>query len=175
VPSKENGFDIEGIAVRGDRVWLGLRGPVVGGHAIIVELVMKTDSGGHLKARRLDGGKRYRLHLLDTGGLGVRELTLDGSDMLVLLGPTMSAEGPGRILRWRGAEADATGGVVETDRLELLHDLPYHVGHDHAEGLEPWPEEGERAFLVVYDGPADERVDHERRTVLTDVITLPAR
>ena len=31
---QENGLDIEGIAVEGDRVWLGLRGPVLGGHAV---------------------------------------------------------------------------------------------------------------------------------------------
>ena len=33
VPAKENGFDIEGIAARGDRVFLGLRGPVLRGWA----------------------------------------------------------------------------------------------------------------------------------------------
>jgi len=175
LPAKENGFDIEGLAVQGERVWLGLRGPVVNGHAIVVELDMKTDGAGHLKAKKLDGKKRYRLHLLDTGGLGVRELTLDGPDMLVLLGPTMSAEGPGRILRWRDAVTDADSGVIAPERLELVRELPYHVGVDHAEGLEPWPEAGERAFLVVYDGPADHRVDHHARTVDTDVVQLPPR
>ncbi|NBB69176.1 MAG: DUF3616 domain-containing protein [Alphaproteobacteria bacterium] len=175
LPAKENGFDIEGLAVRGERVWLGLRGPVVNGHAIVVELDMKTAGDGHLKARKLDGKTRYRLHLLDTGGLGVRELTLDGPDLLILLGPTMSAEGPGRILRWRDAIDDATSGVIAADRLEWLHELPYHAGVDHAEGLEPWPEAGERAFLVIYDGPADHRVDHHARTVDTDVVTLPPR
>jgi len=175
LPAKENGFDVEGLAAAEDRVWLGLRGPVAGGHAIVVELLMKTDSDGHLKARRFDDGRRYRLHLLDTGGLGVRELTLHGPDMLVLLGPTMSAEGPGRILRWREALADQSAGVVDPGRLEIVHDLPYHVGHDHAEGLEPWPEAGENAFLVIYDGPADHRVDHERRTVAADIVTLPPR
>jgi len=175
LPAKENGFDIEGLAVAGERVWLGLRGPVVNGHAIVVELDMKTDGDGELKARKLDGKKRYRLHLLDTGGLGVRELTLDGPDLLVLLGPTMSAEGPGRILRWRDAVDDATSGVIAADRLEWLQELPYHAGVDHAEGLEPWPEAGERAFLVIYDGPADHRVDHHARTVDTDIVELPPR
>jgi hypothetical protein len=93
LPAKENGFDIEGIAVEG--VWFGLRGPAVNGHAIVVEFAMKIDAGGHLKATRLDGKKRYRLHLLDTGGLEIRELTPDGPHMLVLLGHTMSV-GRGR-------------------------------------------------------------------------------
>lgn len=173
LPAKENGFDIEGIAVEG--VWFGLRGPAVNGHAIVVEFAMKIDAGGHLKATRLDGKKRYRLHLLDTGGLEIRELTPDGPHMLVLLGPTMSAEGPRRILRRRDAVADETSGVIEPERLEVVKNLPYHVGVDHAEGLEPWPEAGERAFLVIYDGPADHRVDHAARTVVTDVVELPPR
>ena len=29
IPSKENGFDVEGIAARGSRLLLGLRGPVL--------------------------------------------------------------------------------------------------------------------------------------------------
>lgn len=175
LPAKENGFDIEGLEVAGERVWLGLRGPVVGGHALVVELHLKVAGSGRLKARKLADGRRYRLHALDTGGLGVRELTRDGPDMLVLLGPTMSAEGPGRVLRWRDALRDQTGGVVKADRLKTLYDLPYHVGVDHAEGLERWPEAGERAFLVIYDGPADHRVDHRARTVDADVIELPPR
>jgi hypothetical protein len=46
LPSKENGFDIEELAVRGDRVFLGLRGPVLNGWAIIVEIgVEESDAG----------------------------------------------------------------------------------------------------------------------------------
>ena len=38
IPSKENGLDIEGITVtESGAVFLGLRGPVVGGRAIIFE------------------------------------------------------------------------------------------------------------------------------------------
>ncbi len=38
IPGKDNGLDVEGIAVRGDRVLLGLRGPVLRGWALVLEL-----------------------------------------------------------------------------------------------------------------------------------------
>ena len=42
IPSKDNGFDVEGLAVSGDRVFLGLRGPVLRGWAMVVELRVRT-------------------------------------------------------------------------------------------------------------------------------------
>ena len=46
IPSKENGFDVEGIAAHGSRLLLGLRGPVLRGIAIVLELAVesKTDA-----------------------------------------------------------------------------------------------------------------------------------
>ena len=38
IPGKDNGLDIEGIAVHGDRVYLGMRGPVLRGWAFVLEL-----------------------------------------------------------------------------------------------------------------------------------------
>ncbi|MBQ0818798.1 DUF3616 domain-containing protein, partial [Microvirga sp. HBU67558] len=72
VPSKENGLDIEGLAVRGNRLWLGLRGPVLRGHAVVLDLELRQKAPDRLKARRIDGQRRYRKHLLDTRGLGIR-------------------------------------------------------------------------------------------------------
>lgn len=169
IPSKENGFDIEGIAVKGERVWLGLRGPVLRGHAVILELAIKVDDDGHLKARTLEDGRRYRKHLVFGDGLGVRDLQLDGSDLLLLLGPTMSADGPARVMRWRNAVRDTKSGVVDNRRLARIQDLPYRGTVDHPEGLEPWPEAGNDAFLVVYDSPAEERQDKAALTVTGDL------
>lgn len=47
IPSKENGLDIEGLAVRGNRLWLGLRGPVLRGHAVILDLELKQKKAPH--------------------------------------------------------------------------------------------------------------------------------
>jgi hypothetical protein len=171
VPTKENGIDVEGIAVDGERVWLGLRGPVLGGHAVVLDLVLKAPEAGRLKPRRTErAGQRYRRHLLDTGGLGVRDLRLDGEDLLLLVGPTMALEGTARILRWRGALHDRTEGLVRRERLEPVADLPYSRDADHPEGLELWPEAGRGALLVVYDAPAAGRLDRDGRAVRADVL-----
>src|SRR3546814_18576668 len=78
VPCKENGFDVEGLAVAGSHVLLGLRGPVVRGRAVIVETRMKTAKSGVLKPHKLGAGNLYRLPAVDLHGLGVRDLPSDG-------------------------------------------------------------------------------------------------
>src|SRR3546814_13829874 len=113
VPSKENGFDVEGLAVRGSRVFLGLRGPVLRGWATVVELDLKTPKPGRLKLRRIGaGGERYRKHFLDLDGLGIRELVFDGDDLLVLAGPTMDLDGPVVLFRWSCQLAAGTATVI---------------------------------------------------------------
>jgi hypothetical protein len=171
LPAKENGLDIEGIAVAGERVWLGLRGPVIGGHAMVLELLLKEPRPGCLKPRRIGPGEqRYRRHMLDTGGLGIRDLRLDGEDLLLLVGPTMALEGTAHVLRWRRATLDEKEGLVSRERLELVADLPYLRDADHPEGLELWPEAGPGALLVVYDAPAGKRLEREGRTVQADIL-----
>jgi hypothetical protein len=173
IPAKENGLDVEGLAVRGGRVWLGLRGPVLRGHAVILDLDLKEEASGHrkagrLKARRIDGERRYRKHLLDTRGLGIRDMRLDGDDLLLLVGPTMSLEGPAFVLRWRDAVHDKGSGVIAPERIETVAKLPYRLDADHPEGIELWPEAGPGALLIICDAPAPERIDGS--TLRADVI-----
>jgi hypothetical protein len=170
IPSKENGFDVEGIALQGDRAWLGLRGPVLRGHAVVLDLDLAERRPGRLRARRVDGGMRYRKHLLDTRGLGIRDMRFNGNDLLLLVGPTMSLEGPAFVLRWRDAAHDDASGVIDPARIELVAELPYRLHADHPEGLELWPEDGDRALLVIYDAPSPERTDPDSFTVRADVI-----
>lgn len=170
IPSKENGFDIEGLAVRGNRVWLGLRGPVLRGHAVILELELKQKASDRLKAGRIDGGRRYRKHLLDTRGLGIRDMRFEEDDLLLLVGPTMSLEGPAFVLRWRNAAHDDGSGVIAPERIQTIAELPYRLHVDHPEGIELWPEAGNGALLIIYDAPAPERTDPDTFTVRADVI-----
>jgi hypothetical protein len=172
IPSKENGFDIEGLAARGDRVWLGLRGPVLRGHCVVLELDLKVDSKGRLKARKIDGDHRYRKYLLDGYGLGIRDLCFDDDDLLVLLGPTLSADGPAHILRWEDAANDTVSGVIDPSRARHVVELPYRGPHDHPEGIEPWPEGGAGAMLVVYDAPMADRVEAATNTLQCDVFRV---
>ena len=92
IPGKDNGIDCEGLAVAGDRVFIGLRGPVLRGWAMIIEL--EVGDGPGLAPQPIGpGGRRYRKHFLDLRGLGVRDLCRHGNDLLVLAGPTMELDG----------------------------------------------------------------------------------
>lgn len=171
IPGKDNGFDVEGVAAYGEpgaeTLYLGLRGPVLRGWAVVLEIRPRDDGPGRLRLGPVDGeddGAPYRLHVLDLGGLGVRDLCPDGEDLLVLAGPSMDLDGPVRVYRWPDAASD-TAAVVRPVR-EL--DLPFGEGDDHAEGI-ALLDSGE--LLVVHDSPAPSRLTAPS-TVLADVVRL---
>ncbi|WP_111429882.1 DUF3616 domain-containing protein [Rhodobacteraceae bacterium DSL-40] len=169
IPCKENGLDIEGIAARGLRVWLGLRGPVIGGMAVVIELDCKITGSGHLKPRRIDGKRRYRTHLLPTRGLGVRDLAFDGDDLLVLAGPAMAGDGPAHVLRWKDAVSARKSGVHPPEAVVHALDLPYRGKVDHPEGLVRWGED----WLVVYDSPAERRLEGSGAAIAAEIFSIP--
>jgi hypothetical protein len=178
IPSKDNGLDIEGIGVSAERVYVGLRGPVLRGWAVLLELSPYVDpeEPGRLRLRDTGEGQPYTKHLLDLGGLGIRDLCPHGDDMLVLAGPTMDLDGPVRLYRWVGGCTVEAPTVVRGDALVHEADLPYGRGVDHAEGvdvLEP-DRDGSVRVLVVYDSPAPERLG-EDGSVVADVVRLPRR
>jgi len=49
IPSKDNGLDVEGLAVRGDRVFVGMRGPVLRGWAVLLDLEVRAETTGFLQ------------------------------------------------------------------------------------------------------------------------------
>ncbi|WP_431607066.1 DUF3616 domain-containing protein [Protofrankia symbiont of Coriaria ruscifolia] len=171
IPSKDNGFDVEGLAVVGGRVYLGLRGPVLRGWAVVVELRPIEGDGRDLRLQPLDGGVPYRKHFLDLDGLGVRDLLAQGDDLLVLAGPTMDLDGPVRVYRWRGAARAATSVVVGDEALVRVLDLPFGQGDDHAEGIALAPGDPS-SIMVVYDSPAARRRP-DPGTIVIDVFRLP--
>ncbi|MFD0521620.1 DUF3616 domain-containing protein [Paractinoplanes durhamensis] len=173
IPGKDNGLDIEGIAVRGDRVYLGLRGPVLRGWAFVLELRPYVDDSDpdRLRLRDFDDDLPYRKHVLDLDGLGVRDLCPDGDDLLILAGPTMDLDGPVRIYRWHGAARLDTPQIVRDDLITRELDLTFGEGDDHAEGLSML---GTDRVLVVYDSPARARLTDDG-SVIADVVLLPGR
>ena len=81
IPSKDNGLDIEGLAVEGNKLFLGLRGPVLRGWAIIVELKLELNKPGILTFKEFTEQKvKYKKHFFDLNGLGIRELCIKGKD-----------------------------------------------------------------------------------------------
>jgi hypothetical protein len=97
-------------------------------------------------------------------------MRFEGDDLLLLVGPTMSLEGPAFVLRWRAAAHDNASGVIAPDRIETVAELPYRLRVDHPEGLELWPEAGDGGLLIIYDAPPPERTDPDTLTVRADVI-----
>ncbi|WP_432992472.1 DUF3616 domain-containing protein [Dactylosporangium sp. CA-233914] len=174
IPGKDNGLDIEGIAVHGDRVYLGLRGPVLRGWAIVLELRPYTDPAepARLRLRAFDDGGPYRKHVLALDGLGIRDMCPDGDDLLVLAGPSMDLDGPVRVYRWHHAARAAAPQVVRGDAVHRELDLPYGDGDDHAEGIALVGPPEHRRLLVVYDSPAPPRLTPDG-AVLADLVKLP--
>lgn len=176
IPSKDNGLDIEGMAVSGDRVFLGLRGPVLRGWATILELRFGVKKSGRLKLKRQDDGDLIRRHFLDLDGLGVRSLLIDGEDLVILAGPTMDLDGPVRLYRWRGGLGSTDSTVAPRADVERVLDLPFGAGDDHAEGatlLRLAPGEP-LSLMVAYDTPAEARLIRGSG-VLADVFEAPER
>ncbi|HEX2092654.1 MAG TPA: DUF3616 domain-containing protein [Longimicrobiaceae bacterium] len=179
IPGKDNGFDIEGLALVGERIFLGLRGPVLRGWAVVLEVEPReTDDPTVLKLRKIGPKEQpYRKHFLHLGGLGIRELAVQGTDLLILAGPTMELDGPVVLFRWRrGTEVDEES-LVGPDGIERVMEIPYgqgvEAGRDHAEGITPFREPGGAiSLLVVYDAPAEARKTGEGG-VRADLFPLP--
>jgi hypothetical protein len=165
IPGKDNGFDIEGLAVAGARVFLGLRGPVLCGYACVLEIEVETldNSPSLLELKKKFDGKPYRKHFLQLDGLGVRELCVDSADLIIIAGPAMDLDGPVAVFRWKDALEASSESLVARDVLEKLFDVPFgageDAGRDHAEGMALIPATVEQpaALLIVYDAPAAAR------------------
>ncbi len=175
--SKENGFDIEGLAVHRDRLFLGLRGPVLRGWSLVLEIAIENDGACGLRLRPIGAdGALYRKHFLDLSGMGVRDLVWRGEDLLILSGPTMDISGRQTLFRLEGAADLGADSITDQDegRLKSLFDLPRPADGDKAEGLALFDGLGEPGLLVVYDAPRAERLVGED-AVLADVFRLPDR
>lgn len=165
--TKENGLDVEGLVVRrrdGDPssvvAFVGLRGPVIDGFAVVVEVGIRDHNK---RALKIAAGPRF--HLLDLHGFGVRDLEWRGDDLLILAGPTMTRQGESALFRWNGAwnattaggEANAfeVGGIDHVGRLPMA---PDGGGPEVITTIAPDTDE----FMLLRDGIKGPRlVDHE--------------
>lgn len=178
-PGKDNGFDVEGIVVRGDRIWLGLRGPVLRGWSILLEVEVKESRSGLLELKKIGpNGERYRKHFLDLRGLGIRDLCDRGGDLLILAGPTMSLDSPVYVFSLKGGLDRLTeAGTENLQVLELLGEVPVgkdgDAGLDHPEGLTLVPHSDGAQVLTVYDSPRAARKQDEGHSVTADIFELP--
>lgn len=152
-PLQQRGVNIEGLAIRDGRLFVGFRGPNLGGYAFVLEV----------RAEDVFGGKPlppYILHRLQLGpGLGIREIVAAKSGFLLIAGNagsepsekyTQSADyeqGRGFFLfAWDGTNTDVhkIGSLPNVDgkaeAMTILEEAPDHV-----------------TVLVLFDGPRQGR------------------
>ncbi|WFT97008.1 DUF3616 domain-containing protein [Bradyrhizobium barranii] len=135
LPGKENGLDIEGLAVRNRAVLIGLRGPIVDSTAVVVEF--GSEGSGEITPAS------HRLHFLELEGLGVRDLARWDGSIIVLAGPVSSAAGPFRLYLWN---------VRRTDKIQRPRQIfEWKEKNDAPEGICRKGDE----LLVVYDTGRD--------------------
>jgi Protein of unknown function (DUF3616) len=175
IPSKENGLDIEGLAVSGNKLFLGLRGPVLRGWAIVLELEIEVIEPGIFTLKEVTNqGAKYKKHFFDLNGLGVRELCIQGKDIIILAGPTMDLEGEMQVFRWQKAFENLDHYIHSPEKGDLipLFDLPFTVGSDHAEGLALYSYlEDNDSLMVFYDSPDQQRIRKENQ-IFVDVFRI---
>jgi len=179
IPSKDNGLDLEGLAVSGARVFVGMRGPVLRGWATILELHVSEAGPKLLKLSPLaPSGALFRRQFLDLRGLGIRDLAIDEKDLLILAGPTMVLDGPVLLYRWKNAlDRTEESFVPEQD---LIREFSLPCGNeadktetkDHAEGV-TLVKGPPKALLVCYDSPSERRISGAKRlTVSADIFSF---
>jgi hypothetical protein len=175
IPSKDNGIDVEGLAVSGDRIFAGLRGPVLRGWAVVLEFEWQDAGPGSLA---MSGA--LKKHFLQLDGLGVRELAIRERDLYILAGPTMDLDGPVSLYLWPNALDAVAESVISKGVLRKVLDVPYgtgdDAGRDHAEGIAIVEQGPTTRLLVCYDSPAKDRlVDGRPEQVKLDAFALDPR
>jgi len=132
IPSKENGIDIEAVAVKNRRLYLGFRGPVL--------------RGGFVPVMRLDFDNpemSYRLHYLNLGGFGIRDMVSIPDGFILLAGPVADLPNEYRLYHWNGLDTlpgsnngtlklisairPPAGGKAEAIAVESTTDLFYSI------------------------------------------------
>lgn len=150
--SKENGVDIEGLAVHQNRLYIGFRGPVLRGNFTPV-LTCKYD----------DPIDDPQVLFVNLGGRGIRELTHVRGGMIILAGPVGDGDESYQLYFWDGidgvpGENGPTSAVEE--RPILIGEFPLPAASESQPAKIAKPEgltlinedETHWELLVVFDG-----------------------
>jgi hypothetical protein len=136
----QNGANIEGIAVKGGRMYLGFRGPSVAGEAFILSVkaaaVFTKDDMTEAKVNRLKLGNET----------GIRDLAAVDGGILILSGPVNDQKVTPAIFFWN----EQTGDL----RLLAQLEIPEKLKEFKAETLLILRDEKDKPFraLVMFDG-----------------------
>jgi hypothetical protein len=149
-PGKENGADFEGMAVVGERLYLGFRGPVLRGNYVPV-LTLRFDDVDECAQNPATSDDKCRLLFLNLGGRGVRSLHPVDDGFLLIAGPMGDGDFSYQLYFWDGRNCMPYHQKVNC----TLTDLGVIPG-THNAGAEGLAVLGESAsvwrILIVYDG-----------------------
>jgi hypothetical protein len=151
-PLGEHGVNIEGLAVRDERLFLGFRGPVLNGKALVLSVNIDA-AFGNAPARP----QVFPISLGD--GMGVRDLAVVADGFLVLSGPEADEPSEAGLFFWDGRSAAPA-------RLGMLEGVPDHAKPEAllvlAEDMETY------RLLIMSDGipggaPTEYRVPKQKQ------------
>ena len=142
IPGKENGVDIEGIAVKETWLYVGFRSPVFRGNYVpVMKFQFHTPTD-------------YELLFVNLGGRGIRDITAVSDGFLIVAGPPGDVDGSYQLYHWDGQ--DVIPGKDRDSRdigtVKLLGGIPLPA-NGKAEGvvvLQELPTSYE--IVIVYDG-----------------------
>ena len=146
----DNGLNIEGLAVRGDQLVIGLRGPSIDGKAFLV----RTDIGPLFAKGDGPAPSSTTIPIAVPEGMGIRDLTtLADGRLLLLLGPAQDQELPYSLARVELPSSPAPNVAIKVDTLAELLEIADDDTIGKAEAVEVLNETAaELDVLVLFDG-----------------------
>jgi hypothetical protein len=140
LPSKENGLDIEGLAVSAGSLYVGFRGPVL------------RDNFVPVLRMNISNEQESDLLFVKLGGRGIRDMIAVSDGFIIIGGPAGDQEIPFEIYHWDGKDMtvghDRPGGGTITP----LCDLPSE-DDGKPEGITIVSRSGDALeAIIVYDG-----------------------
>jgi hypothetical protein len=99
IPAKENGLDIEGIAVTATRLYIGFRGPIIDTYYTPIVIANKSKDKWN---------DEKELLFLNLGGLGIRDIAYDAQvdKFLIIAGPVGEHRKPFILYQWDGSATE---------------------------------------------------------------------
>jgi len=145
LPSKENGIDIEGVALLDGKLYLGFRGPVLRDGYVPV-MVLDFDSP-----------EQNELLFVRLGGRGIRDITRVKDGFLIIAGSVGDGTASYQLYHWDGGDMvpGKKRGGHDLGVVTLLSEIEPPVG-GKAEGVTVISESDDGYHLLVaYDGVVD--------------------
>src|SRR5262249_39464873 len=147
IPSKENGIDIEGLAVKDGKLFIGFRGPVLRENFVPVMVLS------------FDRPAKYELRFVPLEGRGIRDMTAVEGGFLILGGPVGDGDGLYRLYLWDGRDCIPGSGSPH-GKVTPIGNLPEDLG-GKPEGLALLPSDGTHWRLVLVCDGSDRATEFE--------------